>query len=191
MRLDTLLTLLRTPYANTVVYQPLHHKRRFVCDTANTVKHEDKQYIKLLCTCQFFDFLYLITVFRSYLVPGNTFLLQFIDDLPTHPVAELAAGFSLHGNIRLVLFIVVHLLTGRNTVQAQCPQLLRRCLHIVRVRHNRIIQYNTRIVHGDPSSLLSCEITDRHILILDCQGATTAIAATILSHILQIVSNFC
>ena len=44
---ETLLTLLGTPYPDAVPYKPFHNKGRFICDTTDTVEHEYQQDIKL------------------------------------------------------------------------------------------------------------------------------------------------
>ena len=44
---ETLLTLLGTPYPDAVPYKPFHNKGRFICDTTDTVEHEYQQDIEL------------------------------------------------------------------------------------------------------------------------------------------------
>lgn len=44
---ETLLTLLGTPYPDAVPYKPFHNKGSFICDTTDTVEHEHQQDVKL------------------------------------------------------------------------------------------------------------------------------------------------
>ena len=67
-------------------------------------------------TFHFENNLEFITVFRSHLMPGDAFLLFLMEDRPAHLFRKAVAGFPLHRNIGLILFIVVYLLIGRNTI---------------------------------------------------------------------------
>ena len=54
-------------------------------------------------------------------MPGDAFLLFLMNDRPAHLFRKAVAGFPLHGNIGFILFIMVYLLIGRNTIQAPDP----------------------------------------------------------------------
>ena len=116
MIVKALFPLLGTPDANAIAHEPLHHKGRFIRDTPDPVKHENQQDIKFPLLGVFFDNLQLITVGRPYLVAGYALFLFFVKDCPAFVLGKLPAGFSLHGDICLVLIRVIHLLIGRYTV---------------------------------------------------------------------------
>ena len=116
MIVKALFPLLGTPDANAIAHEPLHHKGRFVRNATDPVKHENQQDIKFPLLCVFFDNLQLITVGRPYLVAGYALFLFFVKDCPAFVLGKLPAGFSLHGDICLVLIRVIHLLIGRYTI---------------------------------------------------------------------------
>ena len=111
-----LLTLLGAPHPDAVLDKPFHHKGRFIRDAANAVKHEHKQNIKLALLGVFLDNLHLVPVFRPYLVAGNAVLLFLVNNRPALFLREAVAGFTLHGDVRLVFIVVIHLLVGGNSV---------------------------------------------------------------------------
>lgn len=104
--IEALLSLLGAPYLDPVLYEPFHHKGRFVSDTPDAVKHEHQQNIKLFLLCQFLGDLQLVPVFSPYLVAGNTFLLFLMDNHPAHLFAKGMTGFSLHGKHELYDLVV-------------------------------------------------------------------------------------
>ena len=60
-----------------------------------------------------------IPVFSSYLVAGNTFLLEFIYNVPAHPFGKAPAFQPLHRYIRVIFLGVVKLPGRRNTIKAK------------------------------------------------------------------------
>ena len=116
MIIKTLLTLLRTPDPDAVLNKPFHHKRRFVSDTPDAVKHEHKQNIEFSLLGSFLDDLQLVPVFGSNLMPGHTVLLFLVNNRPAHFFTEAMALSALHGNVGLAFVIVVHLLVGGHAV---------------------------------------------------------------------------
>ena len=116
MIIKTLLTLLRTPDPDAVLDKPFHHKRRFIGDTPDAVKHEHKQNIEFPLLGALLDDLQLVAVFGSHLMPGHAVLLLLVNDRPTHFFTEAMALSALHGNVGLTFIVVVHLLIGRHSV---------------------------------------------------------------------------
>lgn len=108
--------LLKAPALDPVSRKPLCNERRFIRNSSDPVKHENQQYVKLFLQGKLFDDLELVAVFCPHLMAGNAFLLLFVDDYPIFLLAELMAGFSLHGHIGLIFVVVIHLLVGGNTV---------------------------------------------------------------------------
>ena len=121
MAVKPLFSFFSAPYTDSVFYKPLHHKRGLVRNTTNAVKHEHKENIKFLLLGGLLDNLEFITVFCPHLMPGDAFLLFLMNDRPAHLFRKAVAGFPLHGNIGFILFIMVYLLIGRNTIQAPDP----------------------------------------------------------------------
>ena len=119
--LNSLLALLGSPYPDSVTDKPLHNKGRLVRNAAYTVKHKNKQNIKLLLQGVVLNHLYLIPVFSSDLVAGDTFLLELANNSPAVLLGKLPAAESLHGYIRLVVCVMVKLLGRRYAVEAQYP----------------------------------------------------------------------
>lgn len=116
MIIKTLLTLLRTPDPDAVLNKPFHHKRRFVSDTPDAVKHKHKQNIEFSLFGSFLDDLQLVPVFGSNFMPGHAVLLLLVNNRPSHFFTEAMALSALHGNVGLAFVIVVHLLVGGHAV---------------------------------------------------------------------------
>lgn len=75
---ETLLTLLGTPYPDAVPYKPFHNKGRFICDTTDTVEHEYQQDIELALSGIVLDDLELVAGGGPDFVAGHAFFLFFI-----------------------------------------------------------------------------------------------------------------
>ena len=119
MGLNPLLPLLGGPYPDLVIDQPLNDKRRFIGNTSNAVKHKHKENIKLFLNRILLDCLYLVSVFGPYLMAGNALLLKLAHDGPVLLLRELPAANTLHGNICLVVRVMIELLRCRYPVKAQ------------------------------------------------------------------------
>ena len=117
MRVDSLFTFVDAPDLNAVVDEPFDHERRFFGSSANTVKHEHQQNIEFTLFGIFLDELNFITVIGADLEAWHAVFLFLVHDGPAHPLCELTAGFSLHGDVSLILVIVVDLLGGGDAVQ--------------------------------------------------------------------------
>ncbi len=57
MIFKTLLTFPRAPYLNPVICKLFNHKRRFILNASDSVKHEDQKNIKLIVYSSLFQFL--------------------------------------------------------------------------------------------------------------------------------------
>ncbi len=114
MLIKFLLSFIDAPDLNAVVGKPFQNKRRFVFDSSEAVEHENKQNIKLFIQRRFFQFLNGVPLFGGYLEAGDTFLLFFSQDSPSHSGGEVVAGNPLHRN---VVFDHIDLLCGGNPVQ--------------------------------------------------------------------------
>ena len=79
---ESLLTLLGTPYPDAVSYKPFYDKWRFICDASDTVEHEHQQNIKFALSGVFLDDLQLVTGFCADFVARHAFFLFFMDDDP-------------------------------------------------------------------------------------------------------------
>ena len=117
MRVDSLFALIDAPDLNTVVDEPLDYERRFFGSSANTVEHEHQQNIEFALFGIFLDELNFITVIGADLEARHAVFLFLVHDGPAHPLCKLTAGFSLHGDIGLILVIVVDLFGGGDAVQ--------------------------------------------------------------------------
>ena len=116
--IKTLFALLGAPNADAVAHKPFHNKGSFIRDTAYPVEHEHQQNVKLFLFGILLDKLYLVPVFRPYLVAGNALLLQFAYNRPAHRFTVFPAALSLHGNVCLVVVSLVELFIGGNAVKA-------------------------------------------------------------------------
>ena len=116
MIVEPLLPFLGAPNLNAMLTEPLHNKGRFIRNSANAVKHEHEEDVKLPSGCHSLDDLQLVPGFGTNLVPGHTFLLFLMDDCPAHLRGKAVTGFSLHGNIGFMVFGIVHLLARGYTV---------------------------------------------------------------------------
>ena len=115
---ETLLTLLGTPYPDAVPYKPFHNKGSFICDTTDTVEHEHQQNVELALPCIVLDDLQLVAGGGADFVTGHAFFLFFMDDDPALRLSEFVASLSLHGQVSFMVGIEIHLLIGGNAVQA-------------------------------------------------------------------------
>ena len=118
MVVETLLTLLGTPYPDAVPYKPFHNKGSFICDTTDTVEHEHQQDVKLAPPGIVLDDLQLVAGGGPDFVAGHAFFLFFMDDDPALRFSELMASLSLHGQVSFMVGSEIHLLIGGNAVQA-------------------------------------------------------------------------
>ena len=118
MRINPLFTFVDAPNLNAVVDEPLDYERRFFSSSANTVEHEHQQDIEFALFSIFLDELDLVTVTGADFESRHTVFLFLVHDGPAHPLCKLTASFSLHGDIGLILVIVVDLLGGGDAVQA-------------------------------------------------------------------------
>ena len=115
---ETLLTLLGTPYPDAVSYKPFYDKWRFICDASDAVKHEHQQNIKLALSGVFLDDLQLVTGFCADFVARHALFLFFMDDDPALCFSKLVTRLALHGNVCFVVRVEIHLLVSGHTVQA-------------------------------------------------------------------------
>ena len=115
---ETLLTLLGTPYPDAVPYKPFHNKGSFICDTTDTVEHKHQQDVKLAPPGIVLDNLELVTGGGADFVTGHAFFLFFMNDDPALRLSEFVASLSLHGQVSFMVGIEIHLLIGGNAVQA-------------------------------------------------------------------------
>ena len=115
---ETLLTLLGTPYPDAVPYKPFHNKGSFICDTTDTVEHEHQQNVELALPCIVLDDLQLVAGGSPDFVARYAFFLFLMDDDPALRLSELMASLSLHGQVSFMVGIEIHLLIGGNAVQA-------------------------------------------------------------------------
>ena len=114
MLIKLLLSFIDAPDLNAVVGKPFQNKRRFVFDSSETVEHENKQNIKLFIQCRFFQLLNGVPLFSRYFEAGDTLLLLFDQDSPSHSGGEVVAGNPLHRN---VVFDHIDLLCRGNPIQ--------------------------------------------------------------------------
>ena len=118
MVVETLLTLLGTPYPDAVPYKPFHNKGSFICDTTDTVEHEHQQNVELALPCIVLDDLQLVAGGGADFVARHALFLFFMDDDPALRFSELMASLSLHGQVSFMVGSEIHLLIGGNAVQA-------------------------------------------------------------------------
>ena len=81
-----------------------------------SVEHEYQQDVKLALLRILLDELQLVPVISADLIAGDAGLLLLTHDAPAHFCGELMAGFPLHGDVCLVVLIVVDLFIGGNSV---------------------------------------------------------------------------
>ena len=118
MVVESLLTLLGTPYPDAVSYKPFYDKWRFICDASDTVEHEHQQNIKFALSGVFLDDLQLVTGFCADFVARHAFFLFFMDDDPALCFGKFVTRLALHGKVCFMVRVEIHLLIGGNTVQA-------------------------------------------------------------------------
>ena len=105
--IETLLSLHRAPNLDAVLHEPLHHKGSFIVLSAQAVKHEYQQNIKLALQGHPLYLLYCVPFLGRDLEAGNTFLGKLLDDLPSRlTLDKLTAKLLLHGNV--VFFYLSH-----------------------------------------------------------------------------------
>ena len=118
MGVKPLFALFYAPNMDAVSGKPLYYKGGFVGDAPDPVEHEHQQNIKLIVQRPRFDDLNDVPLFGSDFMSGDTVLLFFKNDGPSLLLTEPMAGDSLHGDIRFIVAVIVHLLFCRYTVQA-------------------------------------------------------------------------
>ena len=94
MIVEALLPFLGAPNLNAVLTEPLHNKGRFVCNSADTVKHEYEEDVKLSSDRHGLDDLQLVPGFGTNLVPGHAFLLFLIGEPERDIVNNIIADFD-------------------------------------------------------------------------------------------------
>ena len=97
------------PDLNALIDKPFNYERGSFGSSANAVEHEHQQDIEFALFGVFLDKLDLVSVVGADLEARYAVFLRLVHDSPAHPFRKLATGFSLHGDIRLVLLIVVDL----------------------------------------------------------------------------------
>ena len=115
---ESLLTLLGTPYPDAVSYKPFYDKWRFIRDASDTVEHEHQQNIKFALSGVFLDDLQLVTGFCADFVARHALFLFFMDDNPALCFGKFVTRLALHGKVCFMVQVEIHLLVGGNTVQA-------------------------------------------------------------------------
>ncbi len=114
MIVKPLLAFPGAPHFDSLLNKPLNHKRSLIVASADAVKHEYQQNIKLVQHGALFDFNDGVTSICTDLVAGDAFFGNLIDYLPVRMRrCVFAAGQLLHGNV-----VMIHLAKGRNTVEA-------------------------------------------------------------------------
>lgn len=117
MVVEALLTLAGAPHFNTLLDEPLDHKRCLVIASAQAVEHENQQYIELVQYGALFDFYNSIARIGADLVAGHAFFADLIDNFPVRVRSGIfPACLALHRNI-----VVINLSDGGNTVKANHP----------------------------------------------------------------------
>ena len=113
---DPLLALIDAPDLDTLLHKPFQHEGRLLCPPAKAVKHEYQKDIEFAFLGILLDELDLITVIGTDLKARHTVFLFLQHDIPALAVGELVAGFALNWDVRLILFIMIHLLGGRDSI---------------------------------------------------------------------------
>ena len=108
--IKALLALVDAPDFNSVIYEPFHDKRCFLGASANAVIHEHQQNIEFTQLGVLLYKLNLVTVAGADLEAGNAVFLFFADDFLAPAFGKFSAGYALHENVGLHLFIEVYLL---------------------------------------------------------------------------------
>ena len=114
--INSLFALIYAPYPDTVLNEPFNHEWSFFGSSAETVEHEYQEDIKLLVFCSLPDFLQDISVICTDLEAGHASFLLFHHNDPAHFFSEVSARFALHGDICLIITIVIHLLVGGDSI---------------------------------------------------------------------------
>lgn len=96
MIIKPLFTLLCTPDANTVFNEPLYNEWGFIGDASNTVKHKNKQNIKLTLLSMFLYNLQLVSPLGTNFMAGNTIFLFLMNNRPVLFFGKTVTSFSLH-----------------------------------------------------------------------------------------------
>ena len=126
--IEALFTFTGAPNLNALLNKPLHNKGCFIVPPANAVEHENQQHIELVHDGSLLNLHNGIPVIGAYLVTGDAFFGNLINDLPVRVGRRIfAASQLLHGNV-----IMIHLADGRNTVEAydSLHFLTSRSLHV-------------------------------------------------------------
>ena len=89
--------------------------------TSGGTRQYTKQDIELILFGIFLEELNLVTVTGTDLEARDASFLFLNNDCPSHSVTEVVAGFSLNGDICLILLVLIDLLCSRNSVQAGYP----------------------------------------------------------------------
>ena len=116
MRFKPLFPLVDAPYPDSLLDEPFHYERRLVGPAAQTVEHEYQQDVEASLLGVLLHLLELVPVIGADLEAGHARLLLFQYDFPAHLPGEVPARFPLDRNIRLIAFVMVHLLRGGHTV---------------------------------------------------------------------------
>ena len=105
---ESLLTLLGTPYPDAVSYKPFYDKWRFICDASDTVEHEHQQNIKFALSGVFLDDLQLVTGFCADFVARHAFFLFFMEILyrVIAAITSVLLGAMIAGGIGVVSAVV-------------------------------------------------------------------------------------
>ena len=122
MVVEALLPLLGTPYLNAVLDEPFHHERRLVVNPPNPVKHKYQKNVKLVIQGRLFQLLNGVPVIRRYLIARNPFFGKLFQDRPVLLAAgKITARCFLHGDVVLILIVLVYLLFGRYSIKTINP----------------------------------------------------------------------
>ena len=122
MVVEALLPLLGAPYLNAVLGEPLHHERRLVVNPPDPVEHEYQEDVKLVVQGSLFQFLDGVPVVCRYLITGNPFFGKLFQDYPILLITgKLTTRLFLHGDVILILIILVYLLFTRYSIKTINP----------------------------------------------------------------------
>jgi hypothetical protein len=110
VRIKSLFSLVDAPHSYPRLNEFLDHEGRFRRYAADAVEHEHQQDVKLPFAGVFFYELYLIAVSGMNLKAGDAVFLFLSDDCPALPIGELVTRLALHGDVRFVVLVVIHLL---------------------------------------------------------------------------------
>ena len=116
MGLEALFAFLDAPDADALSDEPFYYERGFIRFSSQPVEHKDQQDVELALLRPLLNQLELVTVIGTDLVARDAGFLLLAYDGPAHLFGKLAAGFPLHGDISVIVRIVIDLLRCGDSV---------------------------------------------------------------------------